>query len=242
VRKRRHAEEFFGAQPLAAAPFDTMLGRMTTSARISILAVSGVLAFAAACGNDATPPPASPSTSSAATPAGSESAAAPVAAPMPASAPTGTTSMTATTDLAVGKPPPDFTAKDQAGKELKLSALKGKPVVVYFYPKDETPGCTKEACAFRDAWKDIDKKGVVLIGISADNADSHKAFAKHHQLPFHLVSDESGAIAKSFGVPNNGGYLGRQSFVVGADGNVKKIYREVDVTKHASEILVDVGP
>ena len=150
--------------------------------------------------------------------------------------------MTAAADLAVGKPPPDFAAKDQAGKELKLSALKGKPVVVYFYPKDETPGCTKEACAFRDAWKDIDKKGVVLIGISADTADSHKAFAKHHQLPFHLVSDESGAIAKSFGVPNNGGYLGRQSFVVGADGNLKKIYRDVDVTKHASEILVDVSP
>lgn len=144
-------------------------------------------------------------------------------------------------ELAVGKPPPDFTAKDQDGKELKLSALKGKPVVLYFYPKDETPGCTKEACAFRDAWKDMEKKGVVLVGISTDSVESHKAFAKHHELPFHLVSDESGSIAKSFGVPNRAGFLGRQTFVIGADGNVKKIYRDVDVTKHASEVLADVG-
>ena len=145
-------------------------------------------------------------------------------------------------ELAVGKAAPDFTAKDQDGKELTLSALKGKPVVVYFYPKDETPGCTKEACAFRDAWKDLEKKGVVLIGVSTDTAESHKAFAKHHELPFHLVSDESGTIAKSFGVPNRAGFLGRQSFVIGPDGNVKKIYREVDVAKHASEVLADVGP
>ena len=144
-------------------------------------------------------------------------------------------------ELAVGKPAPDFTAKDQDGKELTLSALKGKPVVVYFYPKDETPGCTKEACAFRDAWKDLEKKGVVLIGVSTDSAESHKAFAKHHELPFHLVSDESGTIAKSFGVPNRAGFLGRQSFVIGPDGNVKKIYRDVDVTKHAGEVLADVG-
>jgi peroxiredoxin Q/BCP len=146
----------------------------------------------------------------------------------------------ATGEVTVGQPPPDFTAKDQDGKDIKLSALKGKPVVVYFYPKDETPGCTKEACAFRDAWKDLEKKGVVLIGISTDTAESHKAFAKHHELPFHLVSDESGTIAKAFGVPNRAGFLGRQSFVIGADGNVKKIYRDVDVSKHASEVLADL--
>jgi peroxiredoxin Q/BCP len=142
--------------------------------------------------------------------------------------------------ITVGKAPPDFSAKAHDGTDLKLSALKGKQVVLYFYPKDETPGCTKEACAFRDAWKDLAKKGIVLVGISTDNAESHKAFAKHHELPFHLVSDESGAIAKSFGVPNHGGFLGRQTIVIGADGNVKKIYRDVDVTKHAAEILADV--
>jgi thioredoxin-dependent peroxiredoxin len=156
-------------------------------------------------------------------------------------APATSAAMTTTSgEIAVGKPPPDFTAKAHDGTDLKLSALKGKPVVVYFYPKDETTGCTKEANAFRDAWKDLEKKGVVLIGISTDSLDSHRAFATHHELPFHLVSDPSGAIAKSFGVPNRAGFLGRQTFVIGPDGNVKKIYRDVDVTKHASEVLADL--
>lgn len=143
-------------------------------------------------------------------------------------------------EVAVGKPPPDFTAKDHLGKDITLSALKGTPVVVYFYPKDETPGCTAEAKDFRDSWKDLEKKGVTVIGISTDSADSHKSFAKHYELPFHLVSDASGTIAKSFGVPNHLGFLSRQTFVIGADGNVKKIYRDVDVSKHASEVLADL--
>ena len=146
----------------------------------------------------------------------------------------------ATGEVAVGKPPPDFTTKNQNGADLKLSALKGTPVVVYFYPKDETSGCTAEAKDFRDSWKDLEKKGVTVIGISTDSAESHRAFAKHHELPFHLVSDEGGAIAKSFGVPNRLGFLGRQTFVIGADGNVKKIYRDVDVSKHAREVLADL--
>jgi peroxiredoxin Q/BCP len=159
-----------------------------------------------------------------------------------ASATTTTTTGAAAGELAVGKPAPDFSAKAHDGTEIKLSALKGKPVVVYFYPKDETPGCTKEACAFRDAWKDLAKTNVVLVGVSTDTEESHKAFAKHHDLPFHLVSDRDGSIAKQFGVPNRGGYLGRQTFVIGRDGNVKKVYREVDVSKHASEVLADLEP
>lgn len=162
----------------------------------------------------------------------------------PSSTASTSTSNAATTpasgEVAVGKPPPDFSTKDQNGADLKLSALKGKPVVIYFYPKDETPGCTAEAKDFRDSWKDLEKKGVTVIGISTDSAESHKAFAKHHELPFHLVSDEGGTIAKSFGVPNRLGFLGRQTFVIGADGNVKKIYRNVDVSKHASEVLADL--
>ena len=157
-----------------------------------------------------------------------------------ASASAAATTTAAAGEVAVGKPPPDFTVKDHLGAELKLSALKGTPVVVYFYPKDETPGCTTEAKDFRDSWKDLEKKGVTVIGISTDSADSHKAFATHHNLPFHLVSDETGTIAKSFGVPNRLGFLGRQTFVIGADGNVKKIYRDVDVSKHASEVLADL--
>src|SRR5215471_14936554 len=108
-------------------------------------------------------------------------------------------------DVTVGKAPPDFSATAHDGTRLHLAELNGKPVVVYFYPKDETPGCTKEACAFRDAWDGLAKKGVVLIGVSTDDAASHKAFAEHHKLPFHLVSDPNGDLAKAFGVPMNQG-------------------------------------
>jgi len=145
-------------------------------------------------------------------------------------------------ELVEGAPAPEFSATSHTGAQLRLSALRGKPVVVYFYPKDETPGCTKQACAFRDAWKDLEKTGVVLIGISTDSAESHQAFAKHHDLPFHLVSDERGAIAAMFDVPNRAGFLARQSFVIDANGRIKKIYRQVDVTRHARDILADIQP
>ena len=143
-------------------------------------------------------------------------------------------------ELAVGKPAPDFAANAHDGMEIKPSALGGKHVVLYFYPRDETPGCTKEACAFRDAWKELEATGVVLVGISTDTDESHKKFAEHHKLPFHLVSDPDGAIAKSYGVSNNGGFLSRHTIVIGPDGKVKKIYRSVDVSKHAAEVLADV--
>jgi len=142
--------------------------------------------------------------------------------------------------LAVGALAPDFTATASDGTHIQLAALKGKPVVVYFYPQDETPGCTKEACSFRDAWSSLSSKGVVLIGISADSDESHRAFAKSHQLPFLLVSDPKGEIAKKFGVPLTEGATARQSFVIAADGNLKQIYRKVDVTVHAAQIAADV--
>ncbi len=176
--------------------------------------------FAIACGG--APVPLSPDPAAA-------SASAPASAPAPAS-----------DEVAVGRPPPDFTAKAHDGADIKLSALKGKPVVVYFYPRDETPGCTKQACSFRDTWRELAKTNVVLVGVSTDTVESHKAFAKHYDLPFHLVSDESGAIATSFGVPNKNGFLARQTIVVGADGNVKRIYRQVDVTTHANDVLADL--
>jgi thioredoxin-dependent peroxiredoxin len=151
-----------------------------------------------------------------------------------------TAASTSAGEVTEGKPAPQVKGKAHDGTEIDLAALKGKPVVLYFYPKDETPGCTKEACAFRDAWSDLAKTNVVLVGISTDSLDSHKQFAEHHKLPFHLISDADGSIAKAYGVPNNAGFLGRQTFVIGADGNVKKIYRSVDVSKHASEVLADV--
>jgi len=143
-------------------------------------------------------------------------------------------------ELAVGKPAPAFSVTASDGVKLTLSELKGKPVVVYFYPKDETPGCTKEACAFRDAFEALDKQGVVLIGVSSDSDASHKAFAENHKLPFHLVSDPNGELAKKFGVGTTLGFTQRQSFVIAPDGNVKKIYRTVDVSVHAQQIQDDL--
>ena len=143
--------------------------------------------------------------------------------------------------LEVGAPAPDFDVTASDGTRLQLAALKGKPVVLYFYPRDETPGCTTEACSFRDAWDALSKKGVVLVGISSDDDASHRAFAQHHKLPFKLVSDPDGALAKRFGVGMTLSFMSRQTIVIGADGNVKKIYRSVDVSKHAQEIQADLG-
>jgi peroxiredoxin Q/BCP len=144
----------------------------------------------------------------------------------------------------VGKPPPDFTALTYDDKTVTLSALKGRPVVIYFFPKDETPGCTKEACSFRDAWKDLSATNVVLIGISADTAEAHKKFVDHWKLPFFLISDSDTGLAQKFGVPvtlmGDDTIEARQTFVIGADGNVKKIYRQVDVTVHAQQVLADL--
>jgi peroxiredoxin Q/BCP len=140
----------------------------------------------------------------------------------------------------VGKPAPDFTATAQDGSTVHLGALKGKTVVLYFYPKDETPGCTKEACSFRDAWASIAKTGAVLIGVSADTTDSHKSFAAHYNLPFLLVSDPDGAIGGTYGVPFHGHHA-RQTFVIGPDGNVRKAYRKVDVAGHAQQVLGDLS-
>ena len=185
-----------------------------------------------ACQQAPTPP--APS-SAAAAPSVSALATAPSATPAPAAAP----------ELALGQVAPDFTATDQDGKPVHLADLKGHSVVVYFYPRDETGGCTHEACSFRDAWTDLKKKGVIIIGISTDTADSHKSFAKNHQLPFLLVSDPKGEIAAKYGVPlvarDGETYLSRQSFVVAPDGTLKKIYRKVDVTVHAQEIASDVA-
>lgn len=142
-------------------------------------------------------------------------------------------------DDLVGRAAPDFTANAQDGSSVHLSALRGKPVIVYFYPKDETPGCTKEACSFRDSWRSISGAGAVLVGVSADKIESHKSFAEHYGLPFLLVSDPDGTIGRSYGVPFEGRHR-RQTIVIGADGKVRKVYRTVDVTIHAAQILDDL--
>lgn len=168
-------------------------------------------------------------------PPGAASAA--TANPAPSNAPAAATD--AQTDPLVGKSAPDFTATAQDGAKVHIAALKGKPVVIYFYPKDETAGCTKEACAFRDSWDAIGKTGASLVGVSADTLEAHRAFTAHYKLPFLLVSDPDGGIAKMYGVPFEGRHK-RQTIVVGRDGRVEHVYRTVDVTTHAKEILADL--
>ncbi|KAL7591403.1 hypothetical protein Lser_V15G34267 [Lactuca serriola] len=113
-----------------------------------------------------------------------------------------------------GSVPPSFTLKDQDGKTVSLSKFKGKPLVVYFYPADETPGCTKQACGFRDSYKKFKKAGVQVIGISGDDAESHKAFAMKYRLPFTLLSDEGNKARKEWEVPSDlfGTLPGSQNF------------------------------
>jgi peroxiredoxin Q/BCP len=185
------------------------------------------------------PPAASPAP--AATTAAATTATAPAtAATAPAVATAAATAPAAGADTLVGQAAPDFTATAQDGSSVHIAALAGKTVVVYFYPKDETPGCTKEACSFRDAWTSIGKTGAVLVGVSADSIDSHKAFAAHYKLPFLLVSDPDGSIGKKYGVGFEG-YHHRETIVIGPDGKVRKTYRKVDVAVHAQEILADVS-
>lgn len=198
----------------------------------------------AACENTAPQPVVEPGPTPAATTAAAAATApspspspAPSAAPSPA--PTAEAALAAGVDPLLGQPAPDFTATAQDGSSVHIAALNGKRVVVYFYPKDETPGCTKEACSFRDAWTAIGKTGAVLVGVSADTLASHKAFTAHYKLPFLLVSDPDGAIAKKYGVPFEG-YHQRQTIVIGKDGKVAKVYRKVDVGVHAQEILTDL--
>jgi peroxiredoxin Q/BCP len=139
--------------------------------------------------------------------------------------------------LPIGSVAPDLVGEDPAGHEVRLTGSRGKPAVVYFYPADGTPGCTTEACAFRDAWKKLDAAGVVVLGVSSNSAESHRKFQKEHQLPFALVADESGAIAASYGVSKKLWGYDRVSFLVGRDGRVAKVWPSVDPGVHASEVI-----
>lgn len=138
--------------------------------------------------------------------------------------------------LAEGDVAPDVSMPLQNGKTLQLSSLKGKNVVVYFYPKDQTSGCTMEAQNFRDKFEDLKKADITVIGVSMQDADSHKAFIEKEKLPFDLAIDD-GSIAKAFGVPMRGNFHSRWTFLVGKDGKVKKIWRDVQPKDHAVEVL-----
>uniref|UniRef100_A0A6N2LE00 Peroxiredoxin Q, chloroplastic n=1 Tax=Salix viminalis TaxID=40686 RepID=A0A6N2LE00_SALVM len=139
-----------------------------------------------------------------------------------------------------GQVPSSFTLKDQDGNTVSLSKFKGKPVVVYFYPADESPSCTKQACAFRDSYEKFKKAGAEVIGISGDDPSSHKAFAKKNRLPFTLLSDEGNKIRNDWGVPADlfGTLPGRQTYVLDKKGMVQLIYNnQFQPEKHIDETL-----
>jgi peroxiredoxin Q/BCP len=138
-----------------------------------------------------------------------------------------------------GDEAPDFTLPDADGKLVRLSDRRGRAVVLYFYPKDETPGCTLEACAFRDQYEDFVDAGADVIGVSSDSSASHRTFAKRHRLPFTLLADEKGAVRKRYGVPSTFGLMpGRVTFVIDADGIVRHVFNsQLAVTRHVTEAL-----
>lgn len=140
-----------------------------------------------------------------------------------------------------------FNLPDEKGKFHKLSDYSGRWVVLYFYPKDDTPGCTKEACGFRDGLSQLEKLGVIVLGVSKDSPKSHQKFKEKYHLNFPLLSDESKEVMQAYGAWGEKSFMGRKfmgtlrkTYLIDPSGEVKKIYEKVDPTKHASEILADV--
>lgn len=143
-----------------------------------------------------------------------------------------------------GSVAPEFELEDQNGELVKLADLRGTPVVLYFYPKDNTPGCTKEACGFRDVYSDYTAKGIKVIGVSPDSAKKHTNFIEKFQLPFTLLADVEHKVCELYGVWGLKKMMGREymgvfrtTFVIDADGTVKKIYNKVKPEEHAKEVL-----
>jgi peroxiredoxin Q/BCP len=144
----------------------------------------------------------------------------------------------------VGTRAPDFSLPSDSGEEIRLSALRGAPVVLYFYPRDDTPGCTTQACGIRDVWKELEAKGAIVLGVSPDDPRSHAEFREKYGLPFTLLSDEEHAVAEQYGTwveKRNYGktYMGveRSTFVIDSDGNVAKVMRRVKPAEHADDVL-----
>lgn len=142
--------------------------------------------------------------------------------------------------IQVGDTAPDFTRTTQNGDSITLSQFRGeKTVVLYFYPKDETPGCTAEACTFRDSFEDFVDAGAVVVGVSQDSVESHQKFAEHHRLPFLLVSDADKSLQKAYGVPKTLGLLpGRVTYVIDREGVVRHVFNsQLNAKKHVQEAL-----
>jgi peroxiredoxin Q/BCP len=152
------------------------------------------------------------------------------------------------TTLKAGDKAPAFTAQDQQGNTVKLSNYKGKKVVLYFYPKDDTPGCTKEACNFRDNYSLLKKKGIEVIGISTDSVKSHGKFVEKYELPFNLVADEEKQIVEAYGVWGEKKFMGktymgtnRVTFIIDEKGVIEHVITKVDTTNSTEQVLELIG-
>jgi thioredoxin-dependent peroxiredoxin len=151
---------------------------------------------------------------------------------------------TLTLELKEGDKAPAFQATSSGGGTLSLADLKGQHVVLYFYPKDDTPGCTREACAFRDQYAALKKRGAVVLGVSTDPVKSHDKFVAKYELPFPLLADEDRKIVQAYGVWGEKVFMGRKyqgthrvTFLIGKDGRIRKIWTEVKPDEHAAEVL-----
>ena len=146
--------------------------------------------------------------------------------------------------LKEGDQAPTFTAPANGGANVSLSDFRGKHVVLYFYPRDSTPGCTKEACDFRDHFAELKRKGAVVLGVSVDSPQSHEKFIQKHKLPFDLISDQDKRIVQAYGVWGKQRFMGisylgtrRATFLIGPDGRIKKIWPRVKPAKHVAQVL-----
>lgn len=146
--------------------------------------------------------------------------------------------------LKEGDPAPEFNLASSGGGRVSLADFKGKNVILYFYPKDDTPGCTKEACAFRDDFAAFKKKGAVVLGLSTDSVKAHDKFVEKFKLPFTLLADEEKKIVQAYGVWGEKSFMGRKymgthrvTFLIGPDGKIKKIWPTVKPEEHAAEVL-----
>jgi thioredoxin-dependent peroxiredoxin len=146
--------------------------------------------------------------------------------------------------LKEGAMAPDFAASDAEGNTIRLKDLRGKRVVLYFYPKDDTPGCTKEACSFRDSFSQFKKRGIEVLGVSLDNERSHRKFSLKYSLPFRLLADTDRGVSEAYGTYGEKKFMGRtymgnnrMTFLIDEKGKIKKIFSEVKPEDHAEEVL-----
>ena len=150
--------------------------------------------------------------------------------------------------LKEGDKAPDFAVSDAEGKRVRLKDLRGKKVVLYFYPKDDTPGCTREACSFRDSFAQFKERGIKVLGVSLDSEKSHQKFIKKYDLPFQLLADTERAISEGYGTYGEKKFMGRtymgnhrMTFLIDEKGRIKKIFSKVKPEEHAAEVLDAFG-